>query len=96
MQGKLSPAEQAAASANLSKVLKKDDTGEEFVDMFYLDAYEKNGIVYVFGKVEVPSESPNGAKHYVSACCAVSGNLRSMFVLPKKVANEKGDMEYVR
>ena len=47
--------------------------------MFWLDAYEKRGTVYLFGKVK----ADKNASGYVSCCLVVKNNRRSMFVLPK-------------
>jgi len=58
-----------------------------YIDLFWLDASEKNGIVHLYGKVRVPTTS-NG-KHakqqsiYQSCCVVVPNNQRNLFVLPR-------------
>jgi DNA polymerase elongation subunit (family B) len=89
-------------NATLETVLQNDvdaanETKQSFVDMFYMDAWEKNGLVYLFGKVavEVPTttkekDTPknNGnnstnSTNFVSCCVVVHNNVRNLFVLPK-------------
>ena len=55
--------------------------GEEYVEMFWFDAAEMNGIVYLFGKI--PVTEPNSPKRFVSCCVAVHGSERNLFVLPR-------------
>ncbi|KAJ1975656.1 DNA-directed DNA polymerase alpha catalytic subunit pol1 [Dimargaris verticillata] len=47
--------------------------------MFWVDAFEKDGVVYLFGKVR-----PQGAEEYVSCCLSVKGIDRNLFVLPRE------------
>lgn len=46
--------------------------------MFWLDSFEQNGLVYIFGKVW-----NSAANSFVSACLTVRGIERSIFVLPR-------------
>lgn len=56
--------------------------------MFWLDATEQNGTVYLIGKVAVPSTSASGeaTTSYLSACVAVHGIEREVLVLPRCVS----------
>jgi DNA polymerase alpha subunit A len=56
---------------------------EEFVHMYWLDACESQGVIYIFGKIPLldPS-SPDSGRKYVSGCVAVHGVERNLFVLP--------------
>eukprot|EP00536_Pseudo-nitzschia_multiseries_P002404 jgi/Psemu1/322530/estExt_fgenesh1_pg.C_320004 len=81
-----------------------DEEPKRFVDFYYLDAAERrNGDVHLFGKVAVPDDSnnsnnnssnnpnnknPNRTK-FVSCCAVVKGNLRNLFVLPRKIPIEE-------
>ncbi len=83
----------SAASSNLESYIQTDD-GDKFVDFFYMDACErKNGDVHLFGKVAIP-DSGNTQK-FVSCCAVVKGNLRNLFVLPRKITSDEGEEEYV-
>lgn len=55
--------------------------------MFWLDATEQNGTIYLIGKVAVPSTSASGegTTSYLSACVAVHGIEREVLVLPRCV-----------
>jgi DNA polymerase alpha subunit A len=57
---------------------------EEYINMYWLDACEQQGIIYLFGKVPVVSDAavPGSRKKYVSCCVAVHGAERNLFVLP--------------
>lgn len=50
--------------------------------IFWLDATEQNGTIYLIGKVAVPSAG-NGKTTYLSACVAVHGIEREVLVLPR-------------
>lgn len=56
---------------------------EEFVEMFWLDASEHNGVIYLFGKVAINDPSNKGAQ-YATCCVAIHGCERNLFVLPSK------------
>ena len=65
-----------AAVASLQSILEhKDD--KTFVDMYWMDACEQNGDILLFGKVALN-------KTFVSTCAVVKGNVRNIFVLPRK------------
>lgn len=63
--------------------------------MFWLDATEQNGTIYLIGKVAVPTTPPGGEKSaaaaagggsdhtFLSACVAVHGIEREVLVLPR-------------
>jgi len=77
------PAALAAANANFASIATADAAGNKSIDMFWLDAFEKKGVVYLFGKVKV------SGGEYVSCCAVVTGNERNMFVLPRKMAGSE-------
>ena len=63
--------------AKLETVLQRNEEEKKsFVDLYYMDTWEKNGLIYLFGKVAVQET-------YVSACVVVHNNVRNLFVLPK-------------
>eukprot|EP00602_Paraphysomonas_sp_CaronLab_P000598 CAMPEP_0185022260 /NCGR_PEP_ID=MMETSP1103-20130426/4977_1 /TAXON_ID=36769 /ORGANISM="Paraphysomonas bandaiensis, Strain Caron Lab Isolate" /LENGTH=1359 /DNA_ID=CAMNT_0027554251 /DNA_START=80 /DNA_END=4156 /DNA_ORIENTATION=+ len=62
---------------------------EDYVPMFWTDATEANGVIYLFGKIAVTE--PGTAKQFVSCCVAVHGCERNLFVLPKKLEGLKAD-----
>ena len=71
---------------------EKHNSQYDYVDMFWIDAVENNGQIYLFGKVKIKSESDKRKKNsssmspsetYVSCCAIVQNNLRSLFVLPR-------------
>lgn len=68
--------------------------GEEFVNMYWIDATEANGVLYLFGKV--PVTEPGGVRYFVSCCVAVHGCERNLFVLPKATGEIKADGSMVR
>uniref|UniRef100_A0A7S2UH04 DNA polymerase n=1 Tax=Attheya septentrionalis TaxID=420275 RepID=A0A7S2UH04_9STRA len=98
-----SEAAAAAAAANLDTITKVDEeTNEKYTDMFWIDACEKNGVVYLYGKVEVVHNSGKDNKKpqssFVSCCVVVRNNLRSLFVLPRRKngsdPNSGDELEY--
>lgn len=54
----------------------------QYLDMFWLDAAERNGVVYLYGKVRIPSKDPS-KQNYQSCCVTVPNNQRNLFVLPR-------------
>lgn len=51
-----------------------------YLDIFWLDAAERNGVVYLYGKVKVP----NTTKETFQSCCVtIPNNQRNLFVLPR-------------
>jgi hypothetical protein len=48
-------------------VVRTEEGGEEYVDMFWVDAHEQRGVIYLIGKVMAADG------RYVSACCVVRG-----------------------
>ncbi|OMJ29321.1 DNA polymerase alpha catalytic subunit [Smittium culicis] len=69
-----------ASSPSLKKNDSFDTAGSESFDMFWLDAFENNGTVYLFGKTPIKSSN-----QYLSTCIAVNGIERNLFVLPRIV-----------
>lgn len=75
------------------------DEEEEYLEMFWIDASESNGVIYLYGKVDIskdrslpPSSSSTGTtRNYVSCCVAVQGCERNLFVLPKSTGEFDGD-----
>ena len=62
---------------------------QEYVPMYWTDATETNGIIYLFGRVAVVE--PGLPKRFTSCCVAVHGSERNLFVLPKKTEGFKPD-----
>jgi DNA polymerase alpha subunit A len=64
------------------------ESPRQYIDMFWLDASERNGVVYLYGKVKVPIQTKGGAKQqqsfiYQSCCVTIPNNQRNLFVLPR-------------
>jgi DNA polymerase alpha subunit A len=75
--------------------LKKDDEGENYLNMFWIDATEIQGDIYLFGKI--PVQEPQEKLRYVSGMVQVRGNARNLFVLPKAIPGQtKEDGSAVR
>lgn len=58
--------------------------------MFWLDATEENGTIYLMGKVAVPTTGggdgatpTSGQTTFLSACVAIHGIEREVLVLPR-------------
>ena len=71
---------------------------KRFIDFYYIDAAERrNGDIHLYGKVAVPDNgiSDRSDEKFVSCCAIVKGNLRNLFVLPRKITNDAGDEQYV-
>ena len=77
------------------------EVDEEYMSMYWLDACESSGIIYLFGKVDV-TEGDVGKvvkekdRRYVSCCVAVHGSERNLFVLPRAVGGCRADGSQVR
>jgi DNA polymerase Pol2 len=81
----------AAAAATLESYVETDPEKpeERYLDMFWLDAAERQGDIYLYGKVAAPKEKDpktgkSSSPRFVSCCAVVKGNLRNIFVLPRK------------
>lgn len=59
---------------------------ENYIRMYWLDAVENNGILYLFGRIPIHEE--DGSKRYVSGTVIVHGCERNLFVLPKALPNQ--------
>ncbi|KAJ3013063.1 DNA-directed DNA polymerase alpha catalytic subunit pol1 [Thoreauomyces humboldtii] len=57
------------------EILEEDGT----LHMFWFDAFDKNGVVYLFGKV-----LDRNTRNYVSCCTRINNIQRNVFVLPRK------------
>ena len=73
---------------SLETLLNKDDDGNSYLDLFWIDLAERNGDILLFGKVALPN---NKKTSYISACIVVTGNLRNLFVLPRATTADDGD-----
>ena len=74
------------AKENLDAILQEttlNDKQHSFLDMYWTDAHEKDGLIYLYGKTLA---SPTSTE-FVSICTVVSGNSHNLFVLPKPNAN---------
>jgi len=90
-----------ASSSNLDSFLQTTTIQEKertYVDMYWTDAHEKNGIIHLYGKTPVPvptstststsSTTTSGNNpEFVSICTVVSGNQHNLFVLPRPGAD---------
>lgn len=91
----------AGNSAALESYVVTEGEGEDeqrYIDLFWMDAVERKGDIHLFGKVEIPptesddaAATKNNVKRYVSCCIVVKGNLRNLFVLPRKIPNPDRD-----
>ncbi len=82
-------------NATLEKLVQtKDD--RSFIDMYWIDAQEKNGVIYLFGKTELTEKSdPSATSSFVSCCVTVRNNQHNLFVLPRnKEGVEEGSDSY--
>ena len=81
----------------LRRQMKDENHIEEFeyINMYWTDASELNGIVYLFGKVHLAADAKLPDR-YVSCCVAVEGNERNLFVLPRGTGETRGDGSFVR
>ena len=83
----------------LQRTAAEEGPGEEFVDMYWLDACENSGLIYLFGKVAVLEPNPNPkpgsqpVKRFVSCCATVHGNERNLFVLPRVLPDDSYDKD---
>eukprot|EP00605_Chrysophyceae_sp_TOSAG23-4_P002371 GSChrysophyteH1.ASY1.ANO1.2623.1 assembled CDS len=65
---------------------KPEQEGEdEYMNFYYLDANETNGVVYLFGKVDKLE------RKYVSCCVSVHNCERNLFILPRKTGEFDAD-----
>ena len=64
------------------------EPSDDFVDMFYLDAFENNGVIYVFGRVPIYENNSTTFKRTVSACAIVHGCEKNLFVLPRALPGQ--------
>lgn len=73
----------------------KDEDGDEYecIRMYFLDAYERQDRIYMFGKVWVPSDGQavtkpgEGNGSFQSICVQITGNERQLFFLPRHWEN---------
>lgn len=80
--------ESAGGSVKLdpSLYVKEDpETKEKYLNMYWLDATEINGDLYLIGKVLLDGATPNAPKRFVSCCIQVNNCERNLFLLPKVV-----------
>ncbi len=76
----------AGSKVNFDSILQKtkvDDKERSFIDMYWTDAYEQEGTVYLYGK----TASAPGSSDYISICTVVHGNQHNLFVLPRAEAD---------
>jgi DNA polymerase Pol2 len=67
------------------EMTEADDNSEatgprRYLDVFWLDASERNGVVYLYGKVKAPNA---GNETFQSCCVTIPNNFRNLFVLPR-------------
>lgn len=81
-------AESATTVSQSSKELEEyivQEEDERYLDIFWFDAKEVRGDIHLYGKVASKPEEGK-PQHYFSCCVVVKGNLRNLFVLPRKDA----------
>lgn len=71
------------SNTNPPDEVPSEDIPEDYIALYWLDATEVNGVVYLFGKVAI--NEPGATRRFVSCCVAVHGCERNLFVLPKVV-----------
>lgn len=79
-----------ASKANLESIIQETKIGDKshtFIDMYWTDAHESKGMIYLFGKTQ---KSPD-SNEFVSICTVVNGNQHNLFVLPRSDA-EMGEV----
>lgn len=67
---------ESVIDATLDAITQMQDD-RKFIDIYWLDAHEKNGTVYMYGKTAVNND-------FVSCCVVVKNNFHNLFVLPRK------------
>jgi DNA polymerase alpha subunit A len=67
---------------------EQNETGEDYVDMFYIDACENNGLIYVFGRIPIYENNSTTFKRTVSACAIIHGCEKNLFVLPRAIPGQ--------
>jgi DNA polymerase alpha subunit A len=82
------------AATNLESFVETTSTQEEedrqehrHIDFYWMDATERKGDIFLYGKVA----SQQDKTKFVSCCAIVKGNLRNLFVLPRKNKNNNDD-----
>ncbi|XP_035722969.1 DNA polymerase alpha catalytic subunit-like [Vespa mandarinia] len=84
--------EVSAENADVSIPFIKNSAGEQIFRFYWWDAYEDSfkqpGIVYLFGKVYVPS-----TKTYCSCCLTVKNIPRRIYLLPREFIKNSSDSE---
>jgi DNA polymerase alpha subunit A len=89
------PALASQNAIDTAQWLGKDaESGDTYLDLYWMDAWEQNGAVYLFGKVAVqpPAGSPENTPASHVSCCVVVKNLqRCMFVLPRALPGHEVD-----
>ncbi|KJE89758.1 DNA polymerase alpha subunit I [Capsaspora owczarzaki ATCC 30864] len=73
------------SSSSSALPLKTDEAGVQYVQFYWLDAYEdmtiSPGLIYLIGKVWSETD-----KRHVSCCVVVHNNERNIFILPREHA----------
>ena len=72
-----------SAKENLEAIIQETKIGDEshtFIDMYWTDAFEKDGVIHLYGKTpKTPSSN-----EFVSITAVVGGNSHNLFVLPRE------------
>ncbi|OLY81429.1 DNA polymerase alpha catalytic subunit [Smittium mucronatum] len=71
------------SQTSFSKSESLDSNDSESFDMFWLDALENKGSIYLFGKTLAKSSN-----EYISTCVVINGLERNLFVLPRSKPSE--------
>eukprot|EP01040_Poterioochromonas_malhamensis_P001065 gene1065-1130_t len=93
VEAEFAPTQSAETASRIDPALfmrtDPTDPQESLVDMFWIDATEINGDLFLFGKILVgKKEDSVHQKKFVSACIQVTGCERNLFVLPKAIPGE--------
>ena len=90
----MATADVSTAAVDSIQWLKTTDDSQEYMEMFWIDATENNGVVYLFGKVRLMNDNP--IPQYTTCCVAVHGNERNLFALPKETGTFHADGTSIR
>jgi len=87
----------AALAPSLDGLLETTGTGEDeekYLRMYWLDVAERAGVIYLYGKVEVPAkvDKKTEGRTYVSCCAVVHNNRRCLYALPRETDGVRANM----
>lgn len=80
------------SAAEIEGAVQVNEAGESVLRFFWMDAYEKEGNIYLFGKIRVPT-ADNQPARFASCCVVVRNVMRTLLVLPAEAGNGELDSE---